>query len=181
MQFQTFGPVAFQPSTERQNRWRSAFWEEMSTYCGKYDLNNELQNCIGCYAFGMQTKQSLKIWYVGQTLAKDGFRSEIFQTHKVNHYTRVAAERCGQPVMFLFPLMTQAGKFSKDRSSSADTIDWLERTLIAMSLKKNPELANVKETRFQRGIWVYGLLGEQPAGRPFPERKAVRQAFGLEK
>ncbi|MET3414025.1 hypothetical protein [Methylobacterium sp. 1030] len=116
-------------------------------------------------------------WYVGQTRAQAGFRGEVFQPHKLGIYNEYTTERRGTPYMFLFPLLTDSGAFSKARASSGDAIDWLERTLIGMAFAKNPLLRNVSHTRHLRSVTVSGIIGPRDSGRPNSYTVEARQAF----
>lgn len=76
------------------------------------------EHAIGCYVFCMKYGGKIRPWYVGMTVAKAGFRGEIFQQHKLEIYNECLDGRRGTPVMFLFSLMTSEGNaFSKAVSS----------------------------------------------------------------
>ena len=116
-------------------------------------------------------------WYVGQTLAQAGFRGGVFQPHKLGIYNEYTTARRGTPYMFLFPLLTETGRFSNARTSSAEVVDWLKRSLIGMAFAKNPLLRNVTNTKHLRTISVAGIIGPRPPGRPNSNAVEARKAF----
>lgn len=126
--------------------------------------------------FCIEAQKHLKPWYVGMTSAIGGFRSEIFQEHKLSIYNKLMEKRRGKPLMFLFPLMTPSGVFSKSRVSKKNTIEWLERYLMMTAFARNPDIANIRDMRFLRQVEVLGILGKRQ-GRPYSEVKAVRRAL----
>ncbi len=52
------------------------------------------------------------------TVAKAGFKGEVFQKHKLGIYNEVLEQRKGIPTLVLFPLWTPALRFSKAYSSA---------------------------------------------------------------
>jgi len=137
-----------------------------------------LEQAIGCYAFGLRHGDTLKPWYVGMTVAKGGFRSEVLQKHKRNHYDGVVGEHRGAPVMFLMPLLTPDGYFSRDRTSTKPLIQWVEKMLFGVALRRNPFCRNQRDTKYLRNVVVHGIFNSRPPGRQGPEVTAARQMFG---
>lgn len=58
-------------------------WSELEDRC------EGLSTAIGCYMFCLRTHKQIRPWYVGMTLAKAGFRGEVFQLHKLNSFNFV--------------------------------------------------------------------------------------------
>jgi hypothetical protein len=182
MNFDTYGPFEFQLSNVIGDRWRAGFWKDVehNERFGQWEGIENLKDAIGCYAFAAgRNEEDLKIWYVGKTLSRNGFKGEVFQKHKVDHYLNAAVSDGDRYFMFFFPLLTASGSMSKAHTVGDPAIDWLEKTLISLALTSNKKLKNSKNTKFLRAASVYGLLGKQLQGRPHAERAAVRSAFGL--
>lgn len=176
MNFESCGPFEF--PRKRAGYWRRDFWHEV-------ELSWEgLSAAVGCYAFCLKHGRTVRPWYVGKTVAKGGFRDEVFTPHKLDHYQTILAPaetegayRRGHPCILLFPLVTDTWQLSANRSSSQPYIDWLETTLIGMALSQNPEIANTSKTRFHREVYVNGLIGGQFQGRRSNGALFARQAF----
>ena len=110
------------------------------------------------------------------TVAKTGFKGEIFQAHKLNIYKDCLRKQKGRPVMFFFPLMkTNTGHFSKAYGKKKE-IQWLEITLMGFAHRQNPEISNIRDMTVLPNIEVLGLIGKR-RGRPFREAVAVRNAL----
>jgi len=176
MIFESYG--GFDLPRTRTGHWRRAFWEDVEA------ADDGLSNSIGCYVFCLKTKLAVKPWYIGKTISKDGFRSEVFTPHKLSHYDEImqptiegVLRRNGQPSIMLFPLLTENWGFSSNRSNSVDTIEWLETALIGMALSRNPEIANTSKTRFHREIFVNGIIGVQDQGRPSRGASFAKDVF----
>jgi hypothetical protein len=166
MRFDTYGPFPVATVDRVVKGSQKGFWTDVDAHAMYYDYKSgELAQAIGCYALVMYGR-TYRPWYVGQTRAQAGFKGEIFQPHKLKIYTEYTSERRGTPYMFLFPLMTDGGAFSRAHASSKGVIDWLERTLIGMAFAKNPLLRNVSHTKHLRSVTVSGILGPRPPGRP---------------
>ena len=69
---------------------------------------SQLEQAIGCYAFGLKNGKSLKPWYFGMTIAERGFRGEVRRSTSSITITRLcAAPRT--PLLFLMPVLTPEG------------------------------------------------------------------------
>lgn len=177
MRFDTYGPFRVDTVERKVTGSQREFWAEVDAHATRYGYGSgELSQAIGCYALVMYSRV-YRPWYVGKTLAQAGFRGEVFQPHKLGIYSEYTSERRGTPYMFLFPLITDSGRFSKARATSEGVIDWLECTLIGMAFAKNPLLRNVSHTKHLRGVTVSGILGPRPPGRPNGYAVEARKAF----
>jgi hypothetical protein len=155
------------------------FWQDVQRASERYGYGvKELERAIGCYAFGLRHGDSLKPWYVGMTVAKGGFRGEVLQEHKRDHYNEVIKEHNGQPVMMLMPLLTPEGFFSHDRTTNKPLIQWVEKMLFGVALRQNLECRNQRDTKYLRNVVVHGIFNSRPPGRQGPEVTAARQMFG---
>lgn len=180
MWFDMYGPF----DLSRQNGMIPArqpdFWEQVQQASEQYGSGSrELERAIGCYAFGLHNGDTLKPWYVGMTLAKGGFRSEVLQKHKLKHYDDVIKNHRGLPVIFLMPLLTPEGYFSRDRTSNKPLVEWVEKMLFGVALRQNIQCRNLRDTRYLRNVVVHGIFNSRPTGRPGPEVTAARKMFGV--
>ena len=170
MIFETYGP--FDLERDFSTGWRNRFWAAVE------DSVEGLSNAIGCYAFCLTFGTKTLPWYVGQTVNTNGFQAEVFADHKIAHYRKILGAKPKQRAsIFLFPLMTEEYSVSKNRAKGSPAIDWLEKTLIGMALSKNPNLANIRDTRMLKNIYVNGILGTQWSGRRSAAASAARSVF----
>jgi hypothetical protein len=133
----------------------------------------ELERAFGVYVFGISWGEKLTPWYVGQTVAKTGFRGEIFQDHKLKKYNKIVRNHSGRPVMFLFPLLTPKDRFSQNRAAfNKRLVDWVETMLFGLTLAKNEDCQNLRGMKFLKECTVNGVLGPHYPGRP--ERQAAQ-------
>ena len=173
MKFDAAGPFDFDPySKERQ--WRKQFWDGIEIP----DNLDGLDFAIGCYVYCLERGERILPWYIGKTIAKNGFKGEIFQDPKVMRYREVTPKphRHGAKMM-LFPLVTAKNwKISWNTSErSKKAIDWLEKELIILALTRNPKLTNVRDTLLVKNVSVRGIMGQQPAGQPTKAARFVRR------
>ena len=174
MLFETYGP--FDLERDFSDGWHGRFWEAVE------DAKEGLSNAIGCYAFCLTHGTRILPWYVGKTINLNGFQAEVFARHKMDHYRKILKNKTKHRAsIFLFPLMKEGTgwwwSFSKNKTNGGQVIDRLEKTLICMALSKNPDLANIRDTKFQRDIYVNGILGGQWPGRPSKAASAARSVF----
>jgi len=112
------------------------------------------------------------------TIAKGGFRSEVLQKHKRDHYDAAMRGRRGTPLLFLIPLLTPQGRFSRDRDGNEALIKWVEKMLFGVAINRNPACRNQRDTRNLREVVVHGIFNSRPRGRQGPEVAAARAMFG---
>jgi hypothetical protein len=172
MLFDAFGPFDFPRLRGDGERWRTVFWNEVE------DAWTGLSEAVGCYVFVLEHGHNKVPWYVGMTMAQGGFRAEIFQQHKLDHYTEILLRR-GTPKILLFPLVTngRSWRLSNSVKSSKSSILWLEKTLIGMALSQNPEIRNMRDTKHLKNVYLNGVLGEQFQGRPTGPASYARKVF----
>lgn len=181
--FETFGPFEIPVEDRKILRPSSAWWKQIDE-----EANCALSASIGCYLFSLG-RERIRPWYVGKTIAKEGFAAESFTDHKLGHYNWALRPsrkqlRRGPPSLFLFPLITQPfdedWRFAKG-SSHSPYIEWLERTLIGMAYARNPNIANYRDTTFLQTVHVRGIMGSKALGRrPDSVRLARCALFGRE-
>src|SRR5215204_5239608 len=105
MFFDSYGPFTVPRNNGLISPKLKPFWNEVRVTVSEYDYDErELERAFGCYVYALMNGDKYKPWYVGMTLAEDGFKSEIFQPHKINVYNRILHSKRGIPVIFLFPL-----------------------------------------------------------------------------
>lgn len=181
MYFEMYGPFEVGRIDGQVPSRQPAMWKQVREASMKAGYGEtELETSIGCYAFGIKHGDTLRPWYVGMTAAKGGFRAEIFQKHKLDHYNDVVAERRGTPIMFLMPLLTPEDRFSRDRGASVPLIQWVEKMLFGVALKRNPECRNKRDTKFLRNVEVRGVFNSRRKGPAGATVSAARQMFGTE-
>ena len=174
--FETYGPFALDWEDDA-HRWRANFWSEIEAQ-EKYE---GLSSAIGCYVFCLRYNSNYVPWYVGQTINKQGFKGEVFESHKIDHYNELMEEKPRhKPYLMFFPLMTgEYWNFSKNRSQGKGQIEWLETTLIGMAYQANPDLRNSAKTKHFRSVYINGIMGEQDYGRKTNDARAAAKMFKL--
>lgn len=113
-------------------------------------------------------------WYVGKA-EKSSFKQECFGAFQINCYNDALARYGkGTPLLYLVTLLTPGGRLSKPSKSGSRAISFLERWLIGEALSKNPDLCNIKDTKFLKELIVPGLLGSKP-GHPTKPQLEFRE------
>ena len=178
MRFDIYGGAEARIYTEehgiipKKPQKHKAFWEDIEERCA-----NGLPDACGCYVFAIKSGGGITPWYVGKA-EKSPFKKECFGAHQINCYNDALARyEIGTPILFFVTLLTTGGQFANPRKSGDRSIAFLERWLIGQALNKNPNLINIKDTRFLKKLVVYGLL-KSPPGKPTAPQKELR---GLEK
>ena len=180
MYFDMYGPFEIERTSGLIGSRQKLMWSTVrASALSKGYKERDLETAIGCYAFGLRHGESLKPWYVGMTVAQGGFRREVFQPHKLWKYNKVIEVRNGSPVMFLMPLLTPADRFSRDRSLSVPLIQWVEKMLFGVALRRNPDCENQRDTKYLRHVEVRGVFNDKARGPKGATVKAARQMFGL--
>jgi hypothetical protein len=178
MQFEVYGPfdltrgdTGLIPSKKREH-W--AFWDTVA------EEEPNLPQACGCYVFGVRAGGGTRIWYVGQA-QKQTFEQECLSASKINAYNEALFEtERGTPVLFLLPRMTKGGRFCKVKraKNGSKDISFLEDYLLASALRANPDLMNVKGTKYLQRLQVAGLLNPKP-GKPSEAAIQLRRALDL--
>lgn len=180
MWFDMYGPFDLTRENGTISSRQPDFWGQVQQASGEYGYGTkELELAIGCYVFGLRHGEALKPWYIGMTVAKGGFRSEVLQKHKRNHYDEVVKNNRGAPIMLLMPLLTPTGYFSLDTTTNKPLIQWVEKMLFGVALRQNIKCRNQRDTKYLRNVVVHGIFNSRPSGRLGPEVTAARKMFGL--
>jgi hypothetical protein len=177
MLFDTYGPFALATKDNTIPSKQPDLWAEVRQVSKRWYPEKGLETAIGCYVFALRHGANYKPWYVGMTVAQGGFRREILQPHKREHYNSVLAEKNGQPVIFLLPLLTTEWYFSRDRTASVPLIKWVEKMLFGLALARNPDCRNQRDTKNLREVQIYGVFNHRAPGRSSEAVKAVRNMF----
>jgi hypothetical protein len=164
---------------------------ELRTKNGLVDRNKEAKNnfwgaiektdsilpfACGCYLFAIRAAKGIKPWYVGLA-AKQSFQGECFSPQKTNIYNDVLAGRKrGKPFLFLIAKKTKQDKFVKPSKKGHRDSIYLETLMIGVALEKNPELMNIKKTKFLRGMLVPCLINT-PKRKPFKSEQKFNKAM----
>lgn len=174
MEFWAWGPFTYYPGFSKQE-----FWNAVDNAGLRYGFpERALRNSIGCYMLSTTRGQREKPWYIGKTIAKDGFYGEIFTPHKIDHYANaLAAAKSNSASITLFSLVTPTQRLSNAGKSNTALINWLEKSLIGMGLSKNTDLLNVRDTRYLKNVWVEGVIGPQRKGRPVSGARIAARAL----
>jgi len=176
MNFDVFGPFEL-PQTKRRNRIddtriKHEFWDNVDTRV------NGLPEACGCYVFSIRAGKGTLPWYVGKA-AKQTFRKECIQPHKLVKYNRILDQRRGTPLLYLVARMTPTGRYSNMSTSTkgyAD-VDFLERLFIGMSLSRNRDLLNNQDTKMYGQITVPGILNSH--GKTTKAAGGLKSVLGI--
>ena len=175
MQYEVYGPF-WTPRAEAgvQGAALTAFWEGVDAQVPG------LSKAIGIYVFSTCHGKNYTPWYVGKTNAKRGFRGEIFQDHKLNHYVSAGRRKKGYPAIHLIAKVEPTrGNFCRASARSGREIDELETVMIGMALRANRHVQNSKKTWFNKNCSVPGIIGDPISGRPADAVTSLRNSLGL--
>ena len=146
----------------------AAFWKEVER------VQAGLRSGSGCYLFAVRASGGLRPWYVGQS--KRAFENECFAYQKRDIYRNVMDDVIkGTPVLFLIGRMTPSGKPSKN--TPVQEANFVEQKLIHDAANANPDLKNIKNTKFVRTLVIPGVLNT-PRGKPSDSVKSLKVALG---
>jgi len=134
---------------DEENLWQ--FWEKIPSLAEKR----------GCYAFGIRAAKGSTPGWVGK--ATKNFRQEVFSPHKLAKYQRFLADyRKGTPILFFLVAPLKKG------APNVSHINDLESFLIQVGMSANPDLLNVKGTKFEK----WGIAGVLRGGKGKPNNAA---------
>jgi hypothetical protein len=151
LKFETFGPFPlprhkyqsgakkgkFKRKIDQTPNIRRSFWQLIEK------KHPGLPKAVGCYLFALGKVP----WYVGKT-EKLRFELETWQGHKIGHYeSALATRKRAKPVLYLIAKRTPQGRFSE--ASAHRDIQFLENLMIGASLRRNEDLLNKRDTKYQ--------------------------------
>jgi hypothetical protein len=119
----------------------------------------------GVYVFVLKASQGYTPVYVGKSTK--GFKDEIFEPQKLNHYGNALAQGPKGTPMFFF--VAPAGTL---RKVPVQVCDEVETFLIQLAVRKNPHLRNDKKTKLAQWT-VKGVVRSGPG-----KRSSTEKAFG---
>ncbi len=160
-EFYIYGPINIPVKKMSQGRMiepdLSEFWDE----------EEDVADCIGCYVFGMRSRNISPI-YVGK--ATKSFRQECFSHHKLSsHYNVALLEYLrGSPVMFFIV---------QDGRKNVSEIEELEKFLIQIAIARNPDLSNIKGTK--QANWSIAGVIRNSMGRPSNDSISFKNMMNL--
>ena len=127
MYYEPYGPYLPRPYMKNAARdWKGKFWREVE------DQWEGLSTAVGVYVFSLRFGSKFTPWYVGKTCSELGFRGEVFQGHKLEHYYEAANGRRGEPCLHLIARVeANRGNFCRYSYRADDEIDRLETYLMA--------------------------------------------------
>ena len=173
MKFDPLGPFEIPVNIRRrvEKSDLKEFWDEIE------EMYPKLSEAVGCYIFSLKNK-SFMPWYVGLA-EKQTFKSECFAVHKMGIYNEAISHRKkGKAFLTLLPKFSSSGRYSKTSKNGHRDIQFLEKILIGTAAQRNPELLNVRNTKFYRELVVPGLFNS-PMGQPKKNVKAFKSLIGL--
>lgn len=175
MRYDVYGPFwtpRFQREVTRDAL--NEFWASVEA------AQDGLSRAVGVYVFTICFGEKLVPWYVGKTNARTGFRGELFQEHKLNHYVSSAERKRGAPAVHLIPkIEPNRGNFARASLRGGVEIDALETAMIAMALRANPDVRNSKKTWFIRNCYVPGIFGPPVRGKRPTSVATLRAALDI--
>lgn len=123
MRYEVYGPFCTpRVQAEADGIALRFFWNEIEK------MHSGLSRAIGIYIFSTLHGNTYTPWYVGKTNAKQGFRGEVFQTHKFNHYINASQLKRGAPTLHLIAkLEPNRGNYCRASAQSGHEIDELEQ------------------------------------------------------
>ena len=146
---------------------KRAFWNAVEeTVAG-------LPDACGCYVFLVGTRA----WYIGKA-EKQTFRMECFSAHKLNQYNKALQYVQSVPRLIFLVKITPAGYAAKHSKNGHKDIELLEKLLIGVALRKNPDILNVKDTKLLREMHVPGLINTGKGEGKAHAVQALRKAVG---
>jgi hypothetical protein len=177
MNFEPYGPFPLRPYVDQEEgRWKNDFW----TMVDKAEPN--LSEANGIYVFSLKYGSKFTPWYVGKTCSEKGFKGEVFQGHKMNHYYAVAGDRRGAPHLHLVAHVEEHRRNFCPYTGRGDrAIERVETYLIGMAIGANPDLRNDKKTKFFRTLDIEGVIGPKYDGRPREAARSLKNVLGLVK
>jgi hypothetical protein len=153
------------------------FWDDVEDWYEEPGLSR----AIGIYVYSSRHGDSYTPWYVGKTCAKQGFKGEVFQDHKVQHYLASAEFKRGVPLVHLIPRLTPTTfAFSRPSDAARKDVDTLETMIIGMALRANPNVRNDKKTWFNKNCSVPGIIGPARPGRRSESARSLRSTLKLD-
>ena len=161
MIFHPFGPFEIPRSAngliDRDKESRRKFWNKVA------DKGEGSPEAVGCYIFSIRVGGGTLPWYVGLT-KKQSFRTECLSSHKLNHYDHVLVGRKGTPLLTLLAKYTSDSyeRYARPSANGHRDIQFLEKHLISLAIRRNPDLRNIQDTKFLRRMVVHGVLNTPP-------------------
>ena len=146
---------------------KSEFWQNVEEKAAG------LSDACGCYIFTIHNK----VWYVGRTKKQD-FKGECFTNHKLKNYNKALTQHKGKPRLMLIARCTDADRFSQPSDRHGD-IGFLEKMLIGLGLKRNPDLLNIKDTKLLREMIVPGVINTWQGGGNAKSIQFLKQYLGI--
>jgi len=121
-----------------------------------------LSSAPGCYVFGVKSSGSSRVipWYVGKAERQPAVKEALNDSHLQVYNEIFHRFKRGSAALFFLPAITNQGRPTKLAPSGGNkpAIDFLEDWLIAVCLKTNPDLWNIKKTAILRDMYVRGVF-----------------------
>lgn len=172
MNFDVFG--GFEIPKDRFNRgvYNRYFWEAVD------EQHPGLPRACGCYVFALRHGDHTIPVYVGKA-ERLLFKHECFSSSKRLLLDRQLDEAPNKrPILYLLPKITSQQKFCRPTRRQYPAIQFLENLLIGMAIERNPKLANIKQTKFLKELFVPGLINSGSGQQTRPVRE-LQDTLGL--
>lgn len=148
---------------------KRSFWENVDS-----DVEG-LSGACGCYIFAAQNRP----WYVGLA-EKQSFKQECLTYQKVNTYNKVLSEyERAAPWLYLIAKLTPGENFSRPSKNGHSDASALEKILIGLAISRNPEVANIRGTKFLKEMNVPGIINTEPGQGRAHAVQEIRDLFGI--
>lgn len=86
---------------------------------------------------------------------------EAFTPSNINKYNKVLNNQAGTPMIFFFPMLTKDGNCFRKPHETLNSINFLEKWLIAEAFRKNTRLINMQNTKYLKNLHVTGIFNSQ--------------------
>ena len=155
---------------------QEAFWSSVEARVP------DLPKAGGCYVFGLRSEKKDKEtpWYIGMA-EKQTFKEECFEHHEFRKYTEamsISGNRSSIPIMyFVARCRPKQEPFATISKNGNKAIQVVEKYLIALGVRSNPNLLNVRDASILRGLSVEGLHQGRKPGPQSGQIKSFRDMF----
>lgn len=164
--FSVVGPLEIKPI-----RLPRGFIINKDLFTSFWNKHQKYKDKRGIYIFGLRAAKGYTPWYVGKT--KRTFENECAESHKLQYYNQVIAQRKGTPVFFF--LFQDTGKRGPNNDS---ILDHVEKYFIEIALIKNPDLMNRKKTK--KPDWSVDGVINSTKGKATKQSRAFKAFIGLQ-
>ena len=172
MRYTVHGPFLLPRDTDglftREAGEKASFWETVES------SESGLSDGVGAYLISVRNV----VWYVGLA-EKQSFRKECFSAHKVTKIDSAIRRGSGNAFLHLLAKRTPTDRIAAPSCNGYRDVQFLENSLIGISLERNPELLNRSDTAILREIKVPGLFNSPPHSGKMKSVRSLQQILGV--